>query len=1026
MNYLKKELYQYVRSDNQIFEFIQKATQDGLWYWDLEKPENEWMNPVFWTTLGYDPAEKPHKVSVWKEVVHNDDLKAAEKSIQQHLANPDSLFDEIIRYRHKEGHTVWIRCKGMAIRDEEGKPVRMLGAHTDISDQVRKEKFLERCNSAADIGYWEVNVENELLHWSDTVKEIHDLPVDYEPEMNTAIKFYPEGENRDKIKAAVKEAQNSGTPYDLVLQLQTAKKRTIWVRSLGYAEFFNGKCVRLYGTLQDIDEQKRAEMALKDSKDQFSGLVENIPGATYQFTVFEDDKIFKLEYISGYVKDVTGYTADEFMNGDDLVINNIIHEDDLDKATKIVRMAIDKREGWQVDYRIYHKNGSVRWVNERGNVLPGSSSNTCKIIGVMFDQTDHVRVQKQLAKEKRNMRTIIDNIPVNVYMKDKHRRKILANKSEVKYSGFEKEEDVLGKTDEELYPDEIAKSYTSEDQKVLKDGISLREMENDMGFGRWAIVSKIPVTDSEGNVESIVGVSVDITERKKAELRIKKSEDQFRKTFENSANGMAIISLEGNYIKTNKAYCKIIGYTKEELQTRTYKDITHPDDLEMNVSLVQHLIKGEQDHYMMDKRYIHKSGKIVWAHLAASLIHDEVEDKSFIISQITDITREKEAEQQLNEALNKLKSILAASTRVGIISTDTEGLITSFNRGAENLLGYSADEIIGNESPLTLHLKTEMENRGNEQKNNSREMVNDFEVLTRFVRQTKFETNEWELIRKDGSTLPAQLTITEIRSEDGELRGYLGIVSDITELKQRENELEHLLEINKEQNERLLNFAHIVSHNLKGHASNFSMIINLLEVEKDPQEILQSVKMLRSASNNLDETVKNLTQIVEASTRPKEALRPVNIKDKLEKAMGSLSAIIKEANADVKIDADGNEEVIAIPAYVESIFHNLLSNAIKYRSLKRTPKIRIQVTANKNYRIISFKDNGRGIDLEGDGENLFGMYKTFHGNEDARGIGLFITKNQIDTMGGKIEVESGPDKGSIFRVYLPKQKNENR
>src|SRR6056297_541627 len=895
MNYLQKELYELTRSDDKIFEFIQNATQDGMWYWDLEHPENEWMNPVFLTTLGYDPADKPHKMSAWKEIVNEEDLKAAEKSIENHLSNPGTIFDEVIRYRHKEGQTVWIRCKGLAIRDSNGKPVRMLGAHTDISEQVRKEKFLERCNSAANIGYWELDAESNNLHWSDTVKDIHDVPDDYIPTLEEALEFYREGKNREKIKNAIKEAKNNGTPYNFVVQLQTANNRTVWVRSLGYAEFFNGKCVRLYGSLQDIDEQKKAEIALKESKDRFIGLVENIPGATYQYEVVDEggDMVFKLQYMSGYVKELTGYGVDEFIGEENLIVNKIIHKDDVEHVSDTLRMAIDKKKGWQVNYRILHKNGSVRWVNERGNVLSGEMNNSVKLIGVMLDQTNQVKVQKQLAREKKLLRTIIDNVPVNIYMKDNKRRKILANKAEVEYSGFEREDEVLGKTDEELYPDEVAKNYIIEDRKVLEEGKSIRGVENNMGFGRWAIVSKIPLTDTEGNVESIVGISVDITKRKKAE-------------------------------------------------------------------------------------------------------------------------------KQLKEALNKLKGILAASTRVGIISTDKNGIITSFNRGAENLLGYDANEVIEMDSPLTYYLKQKLRRTETDLDNNSITSAKRTEIIRRFIKKTKFQTKEWMLERKDGSIFPAQLTITEIVNDDGDLCGYLGIVSDISELKRRENELKHLLEINKEQNERLLNFAHIVSHNLKGHASNFAMILELLEAEEDPEEVLQFVKMLRTASNNLDETVKNLTQVVESSTKPRESLKPVKIEEMLEKAKGSLSAMINATDAKINIEAASDAEVTAIPAYVESIFHNLLSNAIKYHSPNRVPRIRIKVSATKEYRVISFEDNGRGLDLEKHGGSLFGMYNTFHGNEDARGIGLFITKNQIEAMGGTIEVESEPDKGSVFRVYLPR------
>jgi len=130
--------------------------------------------------------------------------------------------------------------------------------------------------------------------------------------------------------------------------------------------------------------------------------------------------------------------------------------------------------------------------------------------------------------------------------------------------------------------------------------------------------------------------------------------------------------------------------------------------------------------------------------------------------------------------------------------------------------------------------------------------------------------------------------------------------------------------------------------------------------------------------------------------------------------------MINATDAKINIEAASDAEVTAIPAYVESIFHNLLSNAIKYHSPNRVPRIRIKVSATKEYRVISFEDNGRGLDLEKHGGSLFGMYNTFHGNEDARGIGLFITKNQIEAMGGTIEVESEPDKGSVFRVYLPR------
>lgn len=146
-NYLEQELYQLIRDEGYIFDFFQESTLDGLWYWDIEKPENEWMNNRFWTTLGYDPEEMPHKSSAWQDIINPEDLKVALDNFSKHLKNPNHPYDQIVRYTHKNGSTVWIRCRGMAVRDKTGKPMRMLGAHHNITEQKYAEQELEELNT---------------------------------------------------------------------------------------------------------------------------------------------------------------------------------------------------------------------------------------------------------------------------------------------------------------------------------------------------------------------------------------------------------------------------------------------------------------------------------------------------------------------------------------------------------------------------------------------------------------------------------------------------------------------------------------------------------------------------------------------------------------------------------------------------------------------------------------------------------------------------------------------------------------
>lgn len=139
-NYLKQELYQLIKNNDDIFHFLQEGTLDGLWYWDLEHPENEWMNESFWRTLGYEPNTKQHLAKEWQNIINHEDLAIALENFQKHCENPNHAYDQIVRYRHKEGHTIWIRCRGIAIRDSNGTSIRMLGAHTDITEQKQSEQ----------------------------------------------------------------------------------------------------------------------------------------------------------------------------------------------------------------------------------------------------------------------------------------------------------------------------------------------------------------------------------------------------------------------------------------------------------------------------------------------------------------------------------------------------------------------------------------------------------------------------------------------------------------------------------------------------------------------------------------------------------------------------------------------------------------------------------------------------------------------------------------------------------------------
>ncbi len=258
------------------------------------------------------------------------------------------------------------------------------------------------------------------------------------------------------------------------------------------------------------------------------------------------------------------------------------------------------------------------------------------------------------------------------------------------------------------------------------------------------------------------------------------------------------------------------------------------------------------------------------------------------------------------------------------------------------------------------------------------------------------------------------------RDQKGKALQLIGANWDITDSRNAEKRLKDLLSITTEQNDSLMNFAHIVSHNLRSHSSNLSMLTSFLKTEKEEEERKRLIKMLLEASETLDETVRHLTEVVQVKTEAVDKMKELNLLQVLNTVQKNVSGMMEEEQVSPKMEVASDINVKAIPAYLDSIFLNLFTNSLKYRSPDRPLKLIIKASVQDNKVLVSFNDNGQGIDLKRHGSKIFGMYKTFHTHKDAKGIGLFITKNQIEAMHGKIEVESTVGVGTTFHLTFKK------
>lgn len=274
------------------------------------------------------------------------------------------------------------------------------------------------------------------------------------------------------------------------------------------------------------------------------------------------------------------------------------------------------------------------------------------------------------------------------------------------------------------------------------------------------------------------------------------------------------------------------------------------------------------------------------------------------------------------------------------------------------------------------------------------------------------------LTKKDGTQNHFLSSKIPLYNEEQEVYGLMGINMDITDLKDKETELRNLIEVTSHQNKKLINFAHIVSHNLRSHSANFSMLLEFLNQEHGESEKRQILDMLTQASDNLMETLDNLNQVVAINTQVHLEKSPVYLRKAAEAVVRKHKASLARNQAEVHMEIPADTRVPVVPAYLDNILANLLSNALKYRHPDRAPEIRLGVERLRGYTVLTVADNGLGIDLKKNGDKLFGMYKTFHEHPDARGIGLFICKNQIEAMGGNIKAQSKVGAGTHFKIYF--------
>lgn len=563
-------------------------------------------------------------------------------------------------------------------------------------------------------------------------------------------------------------------------------------------------------------------------------------------------------------------------------------------------------------------------------------------------------------------------------------RCVSVNRAYLELTGKEKNQ-VIGKTVEDIWDPKRAKIILSYYQEAIETRKPVT-YQIEFGTGEDSIIveTKItPVFDYRGRCTNLSGISRDITAAKQARDELRQEREKYQTLF-SKANDAIFILKDDVIIECNDITTKVFGRGRSDLIGRKPHELSpefQPDGQ-----------RSDRDVPIGNFEWLHTKGDGSLFTVDVALTQLSFGNGQYVQAIMRDITERIEAEEILRTSEKRYRTLFENSLD-GIYKSTPEGKFVEVSPALVSMLGYDSEEEL-----LAINIKDDLY----------------------FKHEDRYKhRNQYRLKKKDGSEIWVEDHGFYQYDEDGNKIFHQGILRDVTAKNQKQKEMQNLLDVTSDQNKRLQNFANIVSHNIRSHSANLTSLVSFMEITTDEEERKRMFQMLKNSTSQLEETIMNLNEIITVNQNLNKPIEERNLLEEVQKCLQVLNLEILESGVTIKIKIPSELVVRIIPAYLDSILLNLIGNAVKYRKSKGKAIIKITAKALKRGEVrVRIADNGLGIDMAAHGDKVFGMYKTFHDNEDARGFGLYITKNQVEAMKGRIEVGSEVGKGTTFTIYF--------
>ncbi|GAA4310480.1 PAS domain S-box protein [Nibribacter koreensis] len=693
-------------------------------------------------------------------------------------------------------------------------------------------------------------------------------------------------------------------------------------------------------------------------------------------------------YVGGPIERILGYRPEDLVGKN---VFNHIHPDDLQEAKgSFVTLLQSDTYTNSRGFRFKRADGQWRWIDTTvSNQL--LNPNIQALVVSSRDITEQVENNNRLQESEQKYRNLFEKNPDVVFLQNPEGTIIEINQAFQKVLGYTPQE-AVGLSTTLFVPNESVPQSVKYFNESLAGKTTRFEINllTKTGEQKAFEIVMYPLF-LKGRILGVETIAKDITVVKQAFETIQRQAQRLNTVLESITDAFFTLDRNLRITHLNSEMVKLLGIDKEDTLGRSILDV-FPEEAE--------------DIFKKQYKRMLSTGKSVSFETFLKRKRKWLSVKFFpfeggLSVYLLDITQRIRYQNELS-----MLSLVASKITNGVVIMNAQCHIEWVNDGFTNINGYTLQEVLGKRPDDFFHgPNTDPEARKR--------------IFAGYKSGEPF-TEEIINYKKNGEEFWVSLNITPVKNEEGKVIRFIAIQTDITTLKKAEEQQAKLAQELNRQNLDLQQFTYIVSHNLRAPVANSLGLAKLLPLlDKEDSGYTRALQGIEKSILSIDTVLKDLNTILTVGfNKDTLEVESINLKAVCEEAIESLHESIDAVGGQVELNIEAGLRVSGNKAYLFSMFHNLLTNAIKYRSPDRTLQITVTATIKGKWVKVLFTDNGSGFDEERAGDKVFKLYQRFHHEVEGRGLGLFMVKTQVESMGGDIQVSSQEGVGTEFLICL--------